>query len=405
MSQRWVLYVLAVSLAIGALGSCGHASDPSEMTSAPAWSAVLDVRVGSIDTPGSTLTYFRDIEVGSDGSMYTVHPQEQLIRVFAADGSLRDTIGGEGDGPGEFQNVGGIGWVGDTLWVLDYQGYRFSQFDAAGTYLGQFSVAFESTSDPRAVQPPRARGLLYDGTVHAAPPAFSNQIAAGTLTLDVPMLMDREGRVTDTLPATPFGRNQWAIGDPDAPERGGLYRPQPFGDGPIWAYGHGERAVYVLRRPAPESSTAARATLSKLSFGGDTLYSRSYYFPRIPVTVAEADSVAADVGDMMGERGIFGVTAAKGREWAAASLYHPAYRPPVTSMVVARSGGVWLEMSAPQTETGSEWLVVDGGGVPLARVSLPAGIDVLLIDLPYVWASERDDFDVPYLLRFRVTGM
>ena len=49
-------------------------------------------------------------------------------------------FGGTGDGPGELQNPGPMGWRADTLWVLDYRGYRFSQFAPSGDFLTSFSV-------------------------------------------------------------------------------------------------------------------------------------------------------------------------------------------------------------------------------------------------------------------------
>ena len=92
----------------------------------PEWSAELELRIGSLDDPNYSLTYMRSLEVAADGTMYTLHTQEQVVRMFAADGSFKALIGGRGSGPGEFENAAVMGWVADTLWVLDFRGYRFS---------------------------------------------------------------------------------------------------------------------------------------------------------------------------------------------------------------------------------------------------------------------------------------
>lgn len=370
--------------------------------SVPTWTAVPDLRVGSVDDPDYALTYFRAMEVGPDGTMYTVHPQEQVIRVFDPDGSLRRLIGGRGDGPGEFQNVAAIGWVADTLWVLDYNGYRFSQFDAAGDLLGTFTVPFEMDGAGTGAQPPRARELLWDGTLMGGPPAFSRQIASGELTHDLPMLMTRDGIVTDTLLPIPFGRNLWAISDPDAPQRGGMYRPQPFADGPLWGVAPQERALIVVDRETAMAPEAAEFTVSRISFEGDTLLRQSYPYVPVPTRDEAVDSILDELAGLFGERGFLGATPATSREWAELSLYRPAFRPPVEGLVIAEDGSVWLNRGAATDRRSVLWSVLNRDGEEIGRVALPPGLDVLRISPPLLWASERDAFDVPYLVRFRI---
>lgn len=393
--------LLATSLALVA---CDLARDAADEPDVAEWTATQDLRIGSVDDPEYSLTFFEVMEVGPDGTMYTVHPQEQLVRVFAPDGSLRTTIGGRGDGPGEFQNVARIGWVADTLWLLDLDGYRFSQFTADGRFLGSFSVPFVAGSDPRAIQPPRAYGLLSDGTIHGSPPAFSRQVADGTLTHHIPMLMTREGGVTDTLPAIPFGRNEWAISNPDAPRRGALYRSQPFADGPLWDFVPGEPALIILTRTAASVREEAAFVISKVSFDGDTLFSLSYRYEPVPTRQEAVDSILDEISDRIGERGMFGATAARVREWAASSLYQPAFEPPVRAMVVARDGTIWLDRGPHRREDISRWLVFDADGRALAALELPAKLTVLQVIPPYLWGFENDETDVPYLIRFRIAA-
>lgn len=382
--------------------SCGAPWDAPDELVVTEWTATQDLRIGSVDDPDYSLTFFRTMEVGPNGTMYTVHPQEQLVRVFAPDGSIRTTIGGRGDGPGEFQNVVTIGWVADTLWLLDGNGYRFSQFTADGKFLGSFSVPFVAGSDPRAIQPPRAGGMLFDGTIHGSPPAFSSQVAEGTLTHHVPMLMTREGVVTDTLPAIPFGRNQWAVTNPDAPQRGGLYMHQPFADGPLWEFASSEAALVILTRTAASSLDEAVFVISKVSFDGDTLFSRGYRYVPVPTRLEVMDSILDDVGERLGERGLFGATAAQVRGWAALSLYQPPFEPPVRAMILGRDGTIWLDRGAGEIDGMNHWLVLDADGRPFAGLDLPARLTVLKVVPPYLWASENDESDVPYLVRFRV---
>ena len=382
------------------VGGCLPVESGGPLDAVPMWTAELQVRIGSVDDPDYSLTWFRRMEVGPDGRMYTLHPMEQVVRIFDPDGSLEGLIGGRGGGPGEFENVFDIGWVADTLWVLDGRSYRFNQFSASGEFIGSFSVPIE-LGERDGPRPARPDGLLADGTVYGSPPAFSSDVADGTLTHDRPMLMTREGIVTDTLPSIAFGRNQWAISDPDDPRRGGMYTRQPFADGPLWAYVPNERALVVLDRESPAGAEHAAFRVTKLTFSGDTVYSRTHPFVPIRVAPQEVDSLLNDMGSMLEERGFLGVTEGRGRQWAELTFYRPTFRPGVAQMVLARDGSIWLS-TGPDGLGHDDWLVLDSDGRPIGRVKLPVGLDVLVIDPPHLWASETDELDVPYLVRFRI---
>lgn len=385
---------------VALLVGCSAADDPEFLDSVPTRSATLEIRVGSLDDPEYSLTYFGDIEVGPDGTMYTLHAVDREVRMFSADGTSLSSFAGEGDGPGELQNASSMGWVGDTLWVLDTRGYRFNQYDPSGAFLGSFMVPFEFAERGEA-GPPRARGLLTDGTVHGAVPAWSSMVADGTLTHEELVLLRRDGTVQQALPRIRFGRNLWAIRDPDAPEAGGMYRPQPFSDGPLWSYLEGERALLVLEREAAESPEPDVFLLTKVSFEGDTVWAREYPYAPEPLPTGPVDSILDEVSAGIGERGFLGATEATARQWASIGLHLPDFRPPVADMVPARDGSIWLSLG-PGDGGDDAWFIVDHKGEPVATTSLPSGLDILLIDPPMVYARDEDDLDVPYLVRYRV---
>ena len=58
----------------------------------PEWSAELELRIGSVDDPEYSLTRLRSLDVAPDGTIYTLHPMEQVVRRFDADGSLLGLI-------------------------------------------------------------------------------------------------------------------------------------------------------------------------------------------------------------------------------------------------------------------------------------------------------------------------
>jgi hypothetical protein len=399
---RWLPGCFAVLLLTFLSIACSDSSSLDKLAVLDSWIAERDLRVGSIDDPDYSLTWFRTLAVSEAGRIYTVHGQEQLVRVFEPDGTLYMTIGGRGEGPGEFQNVGPIGWVADTLWVLDFSLYRFNLFSEDGEFIYSFTVPFGSREGPDQPQPPRANGLLSDGTVHGAPPAFSSQIEDGTITDHEVLLMSRDGEVTDSIASIPFGNNQWAVYDPDEPRKGMLFGRQPYGDGPLWAFLPEERALAILDREAPSRPEDAQFRLLKLSLTGDTIFFREYPYLPVPLTKEETDSTLDHQVNQWAEYNVMGgVTAARLRTWAEPELYTPPYWPPITQMVIGMDGGYWLRGRPDVGET-VEWYVLDASGVPRGRVDLPVGFQMLAAESTRVWGTETDDLDVPYLLRFSI---
>lgn len=389
-----------VLLAAAALAAACTGDDGPALADLPVWTAAEDLRVGAVDDSVYALTWFRTLEVDGDGRMYTAHPREQVIRVFDADGTLERVIGGRGDGPGEFQNLIVMGWVADTLWALDIDGYRFSMFGPDGDFLYSFQVPFEVDTRPGASQPPRATGLLFDGTVLGAPPAFSRDVANGTLTHHTLMLLTRDGAVTDTLPPVAFGNSTWEITDPDNPQGGGSYRRQPFGDGSLWSRVPRERAFIHVDRTVPDSPEGAAVRVSRIDFDGDTVFTRLLPYTPLPLDPAAVDSVLSSAAEMVARAPMWDVSPAQARAWAEAGFYRPAYRPAVDRLVVARDGTLWLR-GAGRGDPGA-WWVLNAAGEPVAEARLPASVQVSLIQGEWVWGMETDEMGVPYLVRLKL---
>lgn len=391
---------LLVTLLVGVVACRSGEPGGGEETAVPEWAAELELRIGSLDDPGSSLTAVRGLEVGPDGSVYTLHPSEAIVRHFDADGNLVRVFGGRGGGPGELRRARLMGMVGDTLWVMDGEGYRISRFMLDGTFVGSFQVPFDMGSADMTAIPPRPVGLLSDGTVYGQPPGISDWLADGRLTDQVPVLMTRDGRVTDVLPAMPYRHLVWAIPSPDG--RGGSYAVQPFEDRTAFAFDLNRRALVVLDREPPANAAEASFTVMKLEFDGDTLFSRAFAFDPIPVRQEELDSALDAFAAEVGERRLFGLTETEARRLAEETLYAPAYRPGARYVVPGRDDTIWVMLEPGDADTAT-WLVLDSGGEPMGRVRLPSGVLVRQAELPLVWGVETDELDVPYVVRYRVS--
>lgn len=70
---------------------------------------VEELRIGRLEgPPEETFGRIVALDVGPDGTIYVADRQAPALRAYAADGSYRRTLGGEGGGPGEYQGLNGL---------------------------------------------------------------------------------------------------------------------------------------------------------------------------------------------------------------------------------------------------------------------------------------------------------
>jgi hypothetical protein len=363
---------------------------------------VPELRVGSVDDPATALTYFRAVEIGPDGRIYTLHPEENRIRVHAADGTPLAPIGREGQGPGEFGRVFTMGIRGDSLWALDGSGYRFSYFDLDGTFLTSRSIPVDLGSESVTALPPRPSGLLPDGSIVGASPALSSEVAAGRITRSAYLRLDERGQLKDSLASYSLVNSTWAIKDPKSSTGFGFYGAQPFSDTEIVRLSGTSLELVRVERTVPDAPGSASFRVSKITLDGDTIFSREYAYEPIPIDPATVDSLVRKRGESMSRMPVPAApTPARAAELARASLYLPAFHPPVSELLVGRDGSTWLrreQVSADQ----SEWLVLSPQGASVGTMSTPRRLGILAAEERQIWGMELDELDVPYLVRFAV---
>ncbi|HET7583690.1 MAG TPA: hypothetical protein VFK13_02225 [Gemmatimonadaceae bacterium] len=96
------------------------------------------------------------VTADSAGRIYVADARAGLVRVFDSTGHLVRTIGRRGTGDGEFRRPLGLGWLGDTLVVLDGSNARLALVSRDGAWLGAWphgyvgnTPAIISTGDER----------------------------------------------------------------------------------------------------------------------------------------------------------------------------------------------------------------------------------------------------------------
>jgi hypothetical protein len=75
-----------------------------------------------------------------DGRIVVANAGTHELLFFDRSGALQRTVGGRGDGPGEFQNLRWIQELGGRVFAYDLDLFRLSEFDAEGEFLGSVNV-------------------------------------------------------------------------------------------------------------------------------------------------------------------------------------------------------------------------------------------------------------------------
>ncbi len=341
------------------------------------------VEIGSFDGPEEEqLMRVNGVARLSDGRIAIADRGTLNLRVFGADGSHLLTLGGAGEGPGEFQSVDLAGSLpGDTLVLVDYRLQRVSYFHPEVGFLR--SVPMPSTE----LYYIRSKGLLSDGSV----------------------IM--EALIMDALGAEGYERRNTAFvsvsGDGERATDLGRF---PGGES-VMRTGQTEHglATYLTTVPFGKSGLST-AKGSFFYYGSQDRYevqvhdlsgklTRMVRLDREPTPVTAADLeayVASEVADAADED-----EAREVRQQAEAGpvpQFHPAY-----GQILADPFGCLFVMDSKKPgETEAYWSVFDPEGGLVGSFEVPDGVEVLEIGDDYLLGLSRDEFEVEYV---RVYGL
>ena len=81
----------------------------------------------------------------------------------------------------------------------------------------------------------------------------------------------------------------------------------------------------------------------------------------------------------------------------------PSVHPPLTAFRMGMDGTFWIDLR--ETEEGPIALVLDEDGRPLAHVLLPPRTTIRQATRSHIWVTERNEFDLASVVRYRVEGV
>lgn len=343
-----------------------------------------------------------DVDVSTDGYVFASEPQAAHVIVFGADGTYVRTIGRRGDGPGEFRAPGNMSWTGDTLVVFDFR-TGGNLFNVDGEYLGVVSFKRQTADNPWFGAMPIF--LLADGNVMGFAPVPNSAVLDGARTQQAWLRLTREGELLDTLAL------QRLVGQDVEVDlgQGPITRRHPFASNPLVAVPPDASFMVMVDREPPAGGERPAFRVHRIALNGDTVLSQNVPYLPIELLDSEIDSIAKSIGAPQAERN--GLTEHRATALVREQVPWPQYRPPVTNVLAASDGSVWLRRE-PTTGDSIRWDVMDAQLQRVGFVYLPLDIDVKVIveagsEGPgpgwSVYGVVLDAFDVPSIVQYQVS--
>lgn len=331
------------------------------------------------------------VDAMSDGRIAVLDAQAQRVQIYGADGTYQESIGGPGNGPGEFSAGAQALFVGrgDTIIVPDMGNQRIALIPPEGD-ASSFPLRIEQGIPVRFDM---TRGGLLVSQRRAM--NFGDP-SAETSPVDVVVEQRYDGTVVDTLLT---------------PERGGTFemtsggpRFRLFSPEPMWTVLSEDRLAF------------ARNDVYRISvFGPDGELQRVITFPHETQLVSERDQQA--IRDAMKRLWEENGVPPQAIDQLVGNISFAANWPAFTQLRAGPEGTLWvqrirdmtsmtdeeLEDWNPQADSGApEWDVFEADGRYGGLIELPARFTPHAIENGRIYGVYRDDFDVEYVRVYRL---
>ena len=349
------------------------------------WTLERTVTIGDAFDPETGLTRVGRVIVQGD-RLLVAQPLEHRLRVFSLTGDFLGSIGRDGEGPGEFRRVSSMGVHDGWVWVADPELRRLQYFDTEGRLVSSERIRGHPSLPAGSLL--GVSGILPDGS-RLVSSAFEE---AESPRQPRPVFrFGPDGLLGDTV-ATIVGRTNivrlrgrgWSMLTTLPESYRSLLSVAPDGSGFV-----------VVHRTGATSARPHTFGVIRFDARADTAWAREVPYDPIRVPGAwRSRHVEDDVGDIV-EDPIFPerlIRPALERAYGTLEFF-----PPVRSVRAGPDGSTWLHLRTAVESF--EWEVLDESGRTLARVDPPQGW-MAWADAESLWFVQRDELDVPYLVRY-----
>jgi len=334
--------------------------------------SIPDLELGGIDASGpEQFGNVSGIVVATDGSIWVSDRQTPTVQVFEADGTHRASVGGAGDGPGEFRTVELQGAARDSVAITDGRGGRLSWFSLDGTFLTSVSL------DRAGGASPIVYGVSNDGTPVGVVQTVlgANELATGDTfggdmefvawieTDDAPTVLAQASTTVRTLT-----------------ERSSL--PLPFMVNAMLSAGH-----QIAIHSGPDFEVRI------LSLDGGVRRIQRVERPRQPVNT----SVRAEYAEFVE------MAYPPGRQDQFLELVDhpevPEYAPAYSRLLQTSEGVIWAQHWTPSPARQGDWDVFDSEGTLVATVPNPDRLWIHAVSDSAIYGVWNDELGVDHVRR------
>lgn len=323
-----------------------------------------------------------NLDVDSQGRAYLADYASKEIFVLSPDLSRDRALGGEGEGPGEFEVLNYVHvFRGDSLSAWDPRLYRLTVFAPEGrepAYVYDFDSQQGYQGRIGDIWRTRADGgfLVMNIVPYMASGSDMGQERVNTLR----HIYEQDGGPADDTILT-FAPGESIVARRFDWRGGGAVSiaGHPYGRTSFERFAAGNRVVYA-------NSMTFDVTIVDLEDGARTGF--SYDTSPIGVTTAELDAHAAEMGDPFTRPFLEGA---------------PYVWPPLTGLAVDDEGRIWVGIRK-EDRTKWEWAAFSPDGSHVASVELPAGFEVEAVRDGRLVGFAEDELGVPEVRAYRVVS-
>lgn len=379
MFMRWILAFCAFATAEPA----------AVLGQVPKWTLERVVTIGDALDAEKGFSSLGDVIVVGD-KILVEEPLDHRIRLFSVDGSPLGSIGGRGGGPGEFESLDAMGLHQGMLWVADDDLGRIQFFDAQYRYKSSVPIWGHPSLSPGGWD---VIGILGDGSMLFGAARYAHEVVADPRRPDHIVRLNPDETRLDTVSTI--------VGLPFVVEIQGRPGWRQFGVRPVYdrsvstasRYGLG---LVVVHREVAEEASSQTYRVVRFDAEADTAWVRDYLYDPIPI----ADEWLSRRVDDWVQRAGTGVDHRLYRRAVEEAFAGPRFFPAVRSVRAGEDGTTWLLLRTGMDST--EWEVLDASGQPMGRLEPPHENYLAWPDLETPWFIEYDEFDVPYVVQYRV---
>lgn len=348
--------------------------------------ATNGVRIGSLE--GDSLTQFtwvQDVVALPDGTIAVLDGGSSQVKLFSSSGSFISQFGRKGGGPGEFKTAWSL-FVRDpdTLVVADYRPWRFSFFSSPGEFVRAV------TMDPRIIERPDIAFPLPagDGFVIQDFRFFRDETAFVDDSASI-LLYSEAGALADTIATVWLEEVGYLnpetrmVGSPifgAHAQVGHLNEDQIF-------YASGRLPQIEVRDPGGRIRRLIRwQSRSREVEERETELWREELRQRYEERFGDQPGIEEAIRDNIGTH-----------RPVADSF------PALAAIEITRGGTIWVQEYRRPSDVGPDrWLVFGANGSLRCQAFIPEGIRVHNVGSDFILGTERDQFDVDYVVRYRV---